>query len=452
MLKISNLESPYFQYFIGLLINLVVIVILLSSDVTYNNLQMPENEFKNNIWRYSDTFDYLNLAKNYLEYGVIGEGKIPSSSRSIGYPIYLSFFMQLFIINWLFIVFLFQAVVFAFIYPIFTKIIQLVFADNKRLVIWSFLFMLFSGMYFTFTTVILTDAIFTLLLTAGICFGILTIKKQSWFYLTAHIILIAIAGQIRPQLFLYIIPNFFILLAAAKRYNVLKHKKVKSLIFVSSILVLITCNLPTLRNYINYRVISPSTVLQGNLFNSHATRILIEEGQNTVIDSIYSKLNTVDNLNEKLDTEMDFTISTFTKYPVMALKLFVTNIAKILINNYYYNFSHFWIKDKTNKRYSFEKSLLQKSNTVIYTSVIFSFIYFLIYMFFISFCVRLIKGKKYLFLFSILIFISYFLIPAGFVWGAIRFRLPVEGFIIIFSLFEIQQLLLKKNWFNKSKI
>ena len=135
MLKNFKLESPYVQYFIGLLINLVVIVILTGSHVSFHNLLVPENKNQNNIWKYDDAYYYVLLAKNYLKTGVVGKGQNPSAARTVGYPIYLSLMISIFGKNWQFLLFYFQAVIFALIYPLFTAIIKLLFGENSQLII-----------------------------------------------------------------------------------------------------------------------------------------------------------------------------------------------------------------------------------------------------------------------------------------------------------------------------
>ena len=63
MTKNLRLDSPLLQFIIGLCINLLVVSILLSSNVTYNNLQIPEGRFKNNIWKGTDTYSYVKMKK-----------------------------------------------------------------------------------------------------------------------------------------------------------------------------------------------------------------------------------------------------------------------------------------------------------------------------------------------------------------------------------------------------
>jgi hypothetical protein len=446
MIKNIKLESPFFQYFTGLFINLVIILILTSSKVSYHNLQVPENNLQSNIWTNDDPYYYVILAKNYLGNGVVGEGGVPTAARTVGYPLYLAIMITIFGNNWQFKLFFLQAIIFAFIYPVFTTIIKLIFSDNRQLVIWSFLFMLLSGMYTTWTTVLMPDMLFTLILSCGICFAILAIKHQSWIYLAVHVILIGLSAQLKPILFLYFFPEVLILVALAKKYGVMKLKKIRLIILSSTLLIFILCNLPTLRNYINYGILSPSTVMENNLFYSHTTRILSKDNNSKTIDSLYSRMDTIQVLRDKLHSEIQYFIKTIFQHPCIAIEIFVENIFKTMFNNYYYNFSHYWGSNIGSVRFDFHKDLLKKMDLIFYVSVIFSFIYLVIYIMFIYFCVRLIKNSKYLFLFTILIFMLYFLVPSGFVWGALRFRLPIEGFIIIFSLYQLQQLLIGKRW------
>ncbi len=451
MLKTLRFDSPYFQFTIGVFVNVFTILILLSSDATYNNIQLPEGKYQNNIWKGNDVGSYIILARNYIQYGVVGEEDIPSSSRTIGYPMYLALMMKLFGKNWILFLFFFQAVLFALIYPIFTKIIKLLFGDNKKLIIWTFLFLLLSGAYLSNVPVILTDTIFTVLLTTGIYFGMAAIVKKNWLYFSFHVLLIGFAGQIRPILFLYAIPNLFLLIVVAKKYNILRDKEVRSLIISSSILLLLICNLPTLRNYINYSVITPATVLQDNMFQTHATKILIEENQDSTINELYSQIDTTEALSKTMDTKVKNAIEVYKEYPFLTVKLFTTNIAKLLVLNHYIEFAHFWGYSWHYKNDRIH-TIFKKSNLVFFITIIFAIMYLLIYLLLASFLIRLIKMKKYFYLISLLIFISYFIFPVGFVSASIRFRLPIEGFVIMFSLYELQQLIEKKIWFKKASL
>ena len=120
----------------------------------------------------------------------------------------------------------------------------------------------------------------------------------------------------------------------------------------------------------------------------------------------------------------------------------------MLVKNHYTIFANFWGYNWTKKNRN-NKHPLKKSNFIFFVTIISGLIYSLMYLLLVSFLIRLIKMKKYLYLICVLIFILYFILPAGFVSEDIRFRLPIEGFFVIFSLFELQQLIDKKFWFKK---
>ena len=94
--KIINIESLTIQYFIGLAINIIFLIILLSTDTSYRNLQIPEGNYQDNLWRASDVMTYVSPARNFINYNVFGHEKVPDFHRTIGYPLFLSAIMMLF--------------------------------------------------------------------------------------------------------------------------------------------------------------------------------------------------------------------------------------------------------------------------------------------------------------------------------------------------------------------
>jgi hypothetical protein len=56
---------------------------------------------------------------------------------------------------------------------------------------------------------------------------------------------------------------------------------------------------------------------------------------------------------------------------------------------------------------------------------------------FMLFLIDLLKSKKFLFLFTIIIFISYFLFQAIFADDGSRYRLPFDGLVIMFAVYQI---------------
>ena len=187
------------------------------------------------------------------------------------------------------------------------------------------------------------------------------------------------------------------------------------------------------------------------MFQSHATKILIKEGHGEAINEFYSQIDTAKELKSELNTKLNSAIEVYKEYPGLALKLFTINIAKILIKNHYTIFANFWGYNWTKKDRN-NMIPLKGSKFILFVTIISGLIYFLMYLLLASFLIRLMKLKKYFYLVSLLILTIYFILPAGFVSEDIRFRLPIEGFFIIFSLFELQQLIEKKFWFKKASL
>ena len=100
--KKIKLESLIIQYFIGLAICVLLVIILLSTNITYNNLQIPEGDYKENLWKGSDVITYVQPARNFISTGTFEfKNYISPYQRTIGYPFFLSILMRLFGGNWL---------------------------------------------------------------------------------------------------------------------------------------------------------------------------------------------------------------------------------------------------------------------------------------------------------------------------------------------------------------
>ena len=352
-------ESPVLQYFIGLIVNVFVVLILIINPVTNKNLQIPVNQCKNNLWKGSDVLTYYYPAINYLEWGTIGYINSPSLERTIGYPLYLAILIKIFGKHWIYYAFFLQAVLYAFIYPTITKIIRILLPGNKKIIIWTFVFLLLTGTYFTTTTIFLSDTLFTLILTTGIYFGIISVLNKNWFYLLLHLLLIGIAAQIKPILFLFAIPDIFILVSVAKKYNIQKDLKVKKEIIISAMILLLLGNLPTLRNYIHYGIVTPSTIMENNLLYNHATKILLDKKNVSEIKNIYTDTNYL-----SPGSKINKAISIYETYPLITAKFFFKNFFVMMTNEYYSHFGGFWGYAWRNKFSEVHKNL--KSSYVIF--------------------------------------------------------------------------------------
>jgi hypothetical protein len=100
--------SPLNQYFIGLAFNILFIIILLSSNTSYSNLQLPEGRYSENLWKATDVLTYVFPARKFLQYGFFGIGDSPDYHRTIGYPLFLAGSIKIFGKDALYFIFFFK--------------------------------------------------------------------------------------------------------------------------------------------------------------------------------------------------------------------------------------------------------------------------------------------------------------------------------------------------------
>src|SRR5262245_22662497 len=206
------ISSPGFQYLIGILINFSYILILINNSTSYQNLQVPEGIYSENLWQGSDVLSYVQPARNFIEYGIFGYGTMPDYHRTIGYPLFLSTLMRLFGSYWFIFTLFIQASIFALIYPLLSEISSTLFSSGKKAIIISFLLLIFLRTYIVRVPQMLTDTFFTVFFMLGLWSGVKSIIEKSYKYLLLHILFMGYAAQVRPVLFLYPIVNCLVLI------------------------------------------------------------------------------------------------------------------------------------------------------------------------------------------------------------------------------------------------
>jgi len=435
-----KVESPVVQYFIGLSVNIIFLVILLSVNTSYRNLQVPEGEYSNNLWMGTDVLTYVEPARNFLEYGVFGNETIPDYHRTIGYPLFLSVMMFLFGSHWLVATLFVQAIVFAFVYPALSKIAAMMFPNRTSIVKPVFVFSLLSGAYFATVPVLLTDLFTAALLIIGTCFGMMCIVNRSWKYLVLQVLLIGIAGQIRPTLILFAVINVLILICMAKRHGIPFNGKVRRLITVSSVSILLICNLPSLRNYVNYRVFRPTDILESNLFNYLGKNVMTCKGELDRYNEMLDEIEQTGDPGHILKLRRRYALQIYRKYPLTTLKYYVYNAIPVMGHTHLLHVAHFfgyhWQDESPEGN-----AVLRKSKFVLAVLLLWYVVHLGLYVLFMSFLIRLLVSRNYLYLFSIVVFICYFMLPSFIAVGGNRHRLSIEWLLVICVFYEIQHLL-----------
>jgi hypothetical protein len=439
MLRKIDLTSPIVQYSIGFFINVIYICVLMSVETSYANLQLPEGIYAENRWKSMDVQNYVRHARNFIAYGVFGDHMVPDNDRTIGYPAFLALMMTVFGEKWLFWTYFIQAIICASIYPALTIIANTVFPNNPRLIKFSFLFFLLAGTYYTTVPVILTDLFFTAFFVGGLCFGLLAIKKQNFLYALIQIFLIGYAAQVRPAIFLFPIVYVLVLVAIAKKYNVLKSHKTKLSILGSTMLLLILCNGPCIRNYINYGIFAPSVLLaMDGHFTYLAKWIMMDRNDLDLYDKMSKEVQRAETLEEGYELKRFYAREIYKRHPLTLLRFLFQNTVSNMGHSHLLNISlywGYWWRDVP----SMVHMPSQRSYFMLVLNIVFFLTYFAIYIFFFLFLFYLYRSKNYLYLFTAIALIAYFVLPASLAAAGARFRLPIEGFLVLMAFYEIDR-------------
>ena len=436
---ISTLRSPAIQYLVGLMVNMGFVVILLSMDSSYSNIQIPEGVYQNNVFKGTDVMSYLEPARNFLEYGVFGWKNVPDYHRTIGLPFYMAMMMKMFGSHWLVCHFFLQAVFCAAIYPALTKLIQVLFPDKPSLIVPTFCFYLLSAAYFARIPTLLSDLLFTVLFTIGMYFSLAAVIRQSWKYLVLALLFIGYAAQVRPTLIFYPIINLFLLWVIGCRHGVINQKKVKAIIGVSSALLVIACNAPTIRNFIHHGLPKPTNVMDKNLFFYLAKAVMVKEGKLAEFNEMEQHVNNTDYIKDQGAIHKKYATEIYKRYPWTTVKRLLENSRAVLLGTHWLDVGRYWGYHW--KDYNDEHHMpLKKSNVLLIIFLLWCLLYAGINFFFLAFLVHLVRQRDWLFLFTVLLLIASFLAPCLTVASGGRMRLPVEGIIVMCAFYAMSQI------------
>lgn len=434
MIKKTIKSQGFRFYLIGLLVNLIFVIVLYSGEKSFINLQVPENLYANNIWAScSDVMSYVNPARNFVEYGVVGYKLTPDHFRTVGYPVFIGLFMKLSPTNWLYLLIAAQAILFAFFYPIILGLYTLVFPDKGggNSLIW---FMLLTGVYWVRTAQVLTDTIFALGLLSGVYFGLKYFVKRKWIYALLYILIITIAALIRPTLSLFFFINLLLAWISLGIGNsntdtrwLFRHSVFLSIVFIFS------CNFATFRNIRNYNFSSPSSVVSLNIFEYLGKRVLLANDQKSRYVELNDSISKLPDIRQIADARKNVTIKIVQEYPISTAKeIFVKNAVNLLLSNHFENVGNYygysWKKPKPDSVcYPYMGSKL-----LYWMSYFLMLVYALIFGLFLYSMFLLLRTRNFA-LFSLLALLFCLFVIPGMITGSggARFRLPFEGFLLL---------------------
>jgi hypothetical protein len=429
-----DLSNQKTQFYIGLVINICFLLLLYSFKISFNNIQVPAGDFKNNIWQCSDVMTYVDPATNFLKYHVFGEQNTPDHFRTIGYPALISFFIFTGGKNWLLMLQLFQALVFALIYPLITGTLKIMMpAANRRLIVTIFILLLISGTYFTRTPVLLTDTLFTFLFIAGFYYGLKSYKAKKFRWILSYLLLIALAALVRPTLSLYPVLNLAVGYYIARKYALPIKSTLQKSILLSVILAGLI-NISSVRNYHNFHFFSPSDVMGKGAFNYLVKKVLESEKRTTEYRAYVQQVDSIPDLMARTKLQKAIMFRTIARYPASTFGVFLKNTNNVFLSNNIVSgvanyFGYEWKKFK-GSCYPYKISTF-----LMWANYFLMLLYALLWVLFFMNMLFLLKKKDYeTFIVVILLFIM-FIIPGLLIGdGGSRFRLTFEHILFIYGL------------------
>jgi hypothetical protein len=263
-------------------------------------------------------------------------------------------------------------------------------------------------------------------------------------------VIIGYAAQVRPTLVLYPILNVFVLWLVASRYGVSDHRKVKIMIITSSVVLLLPCNAPSIRNYVNYGFFAPADGLSENLFMWTGKETMYDNGKQDSYEEMSRHIKDMRKseretraVRERMALENKYALEICRKYPATAVKRLAIAAIGNCMHGHWVLVPKYWgYSWRSGQAYLIDgqQRYFEVSKLVFALLVIWCAIYAVIYVFFLCYFVRLIKGRQWLFLFTIFILVCYFLVPTFTAANTGRMRLPVEGIIVICAFYEISRM------------
>ena len=436
----------YRQYFIGLSVNILVFLLLYLCPLSHNNTQMPCGTNKNNIWCGTDINDYVNSGLNYVHTGIFGMGDKPDHLRTIGYPAIIAFFYSVFGDSWVLALQISQCFFLALMYPILSLLaVEILPSASNKTISAIFIFLLFTGTYWARSIMLLTDTTFALLFTVGVVFGIRAFKKDSFPYFMAYIVFITAAGLIRPTLFLFPLLNITLAIFVATKYRFNTGRFLPQLV-ITTLLFAFTCNLASIRNYLNYSFLSPSSVVGLNAFRSVAQKILIDAGSTDKYNRLAVKVDSIQDISAKTEFRKKIMIAAICKHPLLTAKMLQKNTINVFLDNHMVNnmgnyFGYNW-KTTGSAQSTFGSAYPYKKSTLCYyLTYAMMGLYFVLWLLLFYFCYVAFITRQYHYLYLIGSLLFVFIFPAVIIGdGGSRLRLPFEPFLVLFSVYQGQQI------------
>ena len=445
--------NPFKKLFIiGLVVHVMYVVIVCSTgSILSDFLQKDNGRLTKSISKYNtDSESYIASADNFIEYGIFGKKNEPDYHRTIGYPFIIYVFKVTLGPYWYYGLLIFQILLGALVYPVAYGIGTAIFPTSKRrTVFYSIITLMLLGGYFTRSMHVLTDMPCASFLLLGTYLSIISITSKKSYLMICSVLILSFAALIRPNLILYPIVHFLVLLYIAKEYNLWRRIKTKKVIWASSIILLLMCNLSSFRLYDAYGVFSPADVLGINMFRCSVKEIMSKNGEEEKYLFWKSEINAEDDWLAKDQLRKDKFFKVVSNYPRLAILYWVKVATKHLLSPHHREIVKAYMGNRQYmalKNYRPNKATMRSTFTVMWAG--YYILYFLnaiiLLLGALHLCYKVSK-KEYLFVFVFLSLIFLIMGPSFLAMAGSRMRLPVEPFLLIlaFQYLEIKKKAIK---------
>lgn len=422
-------------FLLGVGVHLIYVIIILISESTLSDFWQKDTGQLTEILAdfIIDSRSYIELADNFMEYGVFGSGENPDYHRTIGYPFIIYLFKALVGPYWYFGLVFFQTFFGALVYPLTYHIGKILFPEDNKSLYFSALALLGLAGYFTKSPYVMPDLACAVFFLLGIYLSMHSIKEgKNIKLLILGIASLSFSALVRPNLMLYPIAHFLLLFYIAKLYDRWNERRTRRMVWLSGMALIITCNLSSFRMYHSYGIISPTNVLGINMFEYTVKKVLTKEGQLEEYNRMEQMVNNEEHWMIRDKMRKEYFFGTISQYPMSAVQYWLRAGIDHFVTPHHMEIGvayGYYKRDKVDGNIKLEKSRIVAAIFYI-GSLVNLLILGLCCLFLIT---DLSVHKNYLLLISICVLVAIIVGPSCLAQTSPRMRIPIEPFILLLS-------------------
>lgn len=381
-------------------------------------------------WAHADTSTYLEPAQSFLETGTFVHQGQPDYTRTVGYPALLAAaqsLARLVGIDQRWIIYLMQALLLALAYPAVYYLGRTVVGLEHRWALAALAISLVFGPPVAYVPIVLSDALFTVLLLTGMACGFAALAKRSWTWSLVHILLITGAALVRPLLIVYPFAATGMHIAFLRTQAQCPQSGARKRIVTMFLLTLMGTQLPFIRVFIHHRIYTASELGSINIYEYLGKEALTLAGKGDrflAVDKLLQERGLSDVLANRIRVRREQSFLVYKSVPSAVLimaghNLILNTLEPHWNNTLFFLFRTTWMDSYGDVVHSFYPLIV---------AVVFIALYGMLYT--AAFLWLVMRCRSLLAIGSLLLFLLPYAISATSYQGA-RFRLWFEPLVIL---------------------